>query len=106
MKYKTHQTEHNFVHCSTFVKTTSVRSSQTAKLKHLVLSAQRNQLPDGVIFDKMPSGFIPPQYDRSNITERFNRMNSLAEEIDEIKQRKAAPKAEKQEPEEGGTTNT
>lgn len=81
-KFKTHQTEHDFNIKRDFSKTTSVRSGQTLPLKQLVASAQRGMLPDSVTFNRMNAdGFIPPQYDRSHLSERFNRMKEIVSEL-------------------------
>lgn len=86
-KYKTHQTEHDFKFVRSIEKKSSVRSGQTQSLKNLVASAQRGMLPDSVTFKKMDSqGFIPPQYDRSHLSERYDRMKAIAHELHDIAQ--------------------
>lgn len=97
-KYKTHQTEHDHKYSRDFVKTSSVRSGQTLPLRQLVASAQRGMLPDSVTFNRMDSnGFIPPQYDRSHLAERFNRIKELTSELDSIRKRQSKPNNHKEE---------
>lgn len=54
-------------------------------------------LPDSVTFNRMESnGFIPPQYDRSHLAERFNRMKEISSELESIRKEQSKPKNEKE----------
>lgn len=87
-KYKTHQNENNFKYSRSFTKTRSVRPSQTMSLSKIVEMASRGVAPKNINFSTISNDFIPPQYDRSHIVERFNRLKSLESQLEISQQKK------------------